>query len=202
MELGHVVAQEGLGTLIGHLPIVRDQAGLELDIGFGRVHLRRIAEAEHAAQVLLGHSRADGADRGADDSRWLAPEGVLPIGAAGPVNGVLQPARDRAVVLRGDEQHRIDIGNRCLEGPGDGGKVGVIVIAIERQIAERNLGHDQFLWCEPHQCQGKFAVDRAGGEAADKISDLVGVHERPPGKAGTRRADGKPVQGGRLAVSE
>ena len=93
------------------------KAGLELDVRLGRVHLRRVAEAEHAAQLLLGDGGADRARRRADHRRRLARERVLAVGPARPVDRVLQAARDRAVVFRRDEQHGIDGRDRILELP-------------------------------------------------------------------------------------
>jgi ribosomal protein S5 len=48
------------------LTVVGDQSGRDLDIGFGRGHLRRITEAEHATQILLRQSGSDLAGRGTD----------------------------------------------------------------------------------------------------------------------------------------
>ena len=55
----HEVSQERLGGLDRNHAIIIDQVGLELDVGLRSVHLRRIAERQHAAQILLGNGRAD-----------------------------------------------------------------------------------------------------------------------------------------------
>src|SRR5688572_23679909 len=48
----------------------------------------------------------------------LARKGVLAVGPARPVDGILQTARDRPVVLGRDEQDGVDRGNRILERGG------------------------------------------------------------------------------------
>jgi len=42
-----------LGRLIGDFTVVGDQPGSELDVGLGRAHLWRVAEAQRAAHILL-----------------------------------------------------------------------------------------------------------------------------------------------------
>ena len=123
VKLRHVVAQELGRGFVRDFAVIGDQPGRELDVGLRRIHLRRVAEAQHAAQVLLRDGGADGARRGADHGRRLARERVLAVGAARPVDRVLQPARDRAVVFGRDEQHGIDA-RRCasLNALATGGK--------------------------------------------------------------------------------
>src|SRR5689334_564466 len=60
VQLSHVICQEFLGRLVRDLAVADDQIRLELDIRLGRVHLWRVAEPEHAAQVLLRDSGANG----------------------------------------------------------------------------------------------------------------------------------------------
>src|SRR6185312_15888884 len=52
-KIFHVPTKKLLGRLLGHLTVVGDQSGGELDVGFRRGHLGRIAEAERTAQALL-----------------------------------------------------------------------------------------------------------------------------------------------------
>ena len=57
--------------------------------------------------MLLGCRGADGAPGCADDAGGLAVEGVLAVGARRPVDGILEHAGDRAVVLGRDDQHAV-----------------------------------------------------------------------------------------------
>src|SRR3546814_4452783 len=98
------------------------------------VHLRRVAEAEHTAQVLLGNGRSNRARRCPDDCGRLAGEGILAVGTARPVDRVLQAAWNRAVVLGRDEKDCLDGSDGILERPRGRWKVRVVVIAVERQI--------------------------------------------------------------------
>ena len=116
LELLHEVAQELLGRLVGDLTVLGDQTGRELDIGLRSVHLGRVAEAQDAAQVLLGDRGADLAGRRADHGGRLAGEGILAPWAACPVDGVLERAGNVAVVFGRHEQHRVDSRDRVLEG--------------------------------------------------------------------------------------
>ena len=59
VEFLHVGAQEVRRRLLGDLTVGGDEPRLELDVALGRVHLRRVAVAEQAAQVLLGDGGAD-----------------------------------------------------------------------------------------------------------------------------------------------
>ena len=53
--------------LVRDLALVRDQAGLELNVGFHGIHLRGVAEAENAAKMLLPDRRANLPGRRPDD---------------------------------------------------------------------------------------------------------------------------------------
>src|SRR5262245_11933626 len=58
VKLRHVVSQELGGRFIRDLAVVGNEALREPDVGLGRVHLRRVAEAQDAAQMLLRDRRA------------------------------------------------------------------------------------------------------------------------------------------------
>src|SRR5690606_23161733 len=157
-----------------------EHAVLELDVGLRRVHLRRVEEAEDAAQVLLADRGADRAGRGTDHARGDVRERVLAPGAAGPVDGVLQTAGDRAVVLRGHDQDRVGALDVLLEAAAGLGIVGVVVVAVDRQVVERDLAELELLWRELDQRPGQFPVDRFLRHAADQVTDVVGLHRRAP----------------------
>jgi hypothetical protein len=91
-------------------------AGRELNVRFRGIHLRRIAETQNAAETLLGDRGANRTGGGPDDGRGFARKGVLAVGSACPVDGVLQAAGDRSVVFGSDEQNSINSGDGVLEG--------------------------------------------------------------------------------------
>src|SRR4051812_42976426 len=66
-ELLHEVAEEGRGRLVGDLAVVGDESRPEGHVGLRGGHLAGVAEAEDAAEALLGERGADLAGRGADD---------------------------------------------------------------------------------------------------------------------------------------
>lgn len=54
MEVLHESAKEIGGGVFRDLAVIGDQPRRELDVGFRGIHLGRVAETEHAAQILLG----------------------------------------------------------------------------------------------------------------------------------------------------
>src|SRR5262249_13007646 len=93
-------------------------------------------DAEDPLQVLLGPERAEPARARADDGNRLVAEYSLQPGARRPVDRVLEPARDRAVVLGRREEDR---GGRCpvlAQAAYRIGRVGLEVLVIERQLAD------------------------------------------------------------------
>ena len=58
-ELLHVLPEKLFGGLVGHAPIVGDQASFELHVRLDGIHQGGIAESENAAQMLLSDGRAD-----------------------------------------------------------------------------------------------------------------------------------------------
>ena len=191
-ELGHVVLQEVPGRLVGDLTAPGEDLGGEGDVGLGCGHLPGVAEAQHRPQALLTDGGADRADGGADDAGGDVVEGVLAPRSRGPVDGVLQRAGDRPVVLGGDEQDGVGPADRILEGGGLGRVVRVVVLAVEGQVPDRDLGELEVLGGEVDQDLGELAVDGGGGEASDEVADLVLGHVLPfiEGCVVERRRDG------------
>src|SRR5690606_25025297 len=97
----------------------------------GGVHLRGIAEAQDAAQVLLAHGGPDLTGRRPYDRGGLAREGVLAVRPARPINRVLQRAGNRPVVLGRDEEHRVDRRDALLELARRRWEIPVVVVAVE-----------------------------------------------------------------------
>src|SRR5262249_50419787 len=124
------VGEQEIGShFVADLPVLAEEARLELDVRLDVVHQRRITKTQHAAQMALRDCGADRTWRRTDHTRRLAREGVLTPGPARPVDRVLQPARNGAIELRRHEQHGIDIGNRLLKRPRYRWIVGVVVLA-------------------------------------------------------------------------
>lgn len=59
VQLRHIVAQELGRRVVGDLPVVGDELGLELDVRLRSIHLGRVVEAQDAAQALLRHGGPD-----------------------------------------------------------------------------------------------------------------------------------------------
>jgi hypothetical protein len=75
------------------------------------------------------------------------------------------------------KEHRIDIRDRLLEGPRHGRVVGVVVRAVERQVANRNLGELHLLRLKLDQRVRELAIDRRLRDAADEVSNFIRGHD-------------------------
>src|SRR4029078_8354264 len=178
-ELPHIVRKESLGRLVRDLPIAGKDLRRVSDVGLGGGHLPSVAEAQHATQALLSQRCADLPDgRRYDGGRHLV-EGVLAPRSRGPVEGILQRPGNGAVALRGDDQNGVGASAPLLQCPGFGGEVFVVVLAVQGQIPDRDLGELEIVRRQTDQRLREFAVDRCGGEAPDEVADLVRRHRCP-----------------------
>src|SRR4051794_25985581 len=71
--------------------------------------------AENLAQLRLSPHRSEHAGGCTDDSSRLAVKGALSGRAGDPVEGVLELARDRVVVLGGGDQDRVGVAHRSAQ---------------------------------------------------------------------------------------
>ena len=112
----------------------------------------------------------------------LRDERIAPLGPAAPVDRILEPARDAAVVFRRHEQERLGLLERLLERLRRRGIVRVVVVAVERQVPDRDLGEREAARSEAHERLRELAIDGASREAADDVTDFVRGHGflRPP----------------------
>src|SRR3546814_2855990 len=55
--------------------------------------------------------------------------------------------------------------------------IGVIIIAIERQVSEGDFGEGEVFGSEFDERAGELAVDRFLGKAADQIADFILLHD-------------------------
>ena len=101
--------------------------------------------------MLLADGCSDFPWRCADDPRRLARERVCAVRAACPVDRILEAAGNRPVVFGRDEQHGVDGSNRILEGSRNRWKVCVVVIAVQWEIAERDLSQLQLFRGKAYQ---------------------------------------------------
>jgi hypothetical protein len=113
----------------------RDHSNASIrNVNLERIHERRVAECEDASQTLLRDRRADLPRRRSDHSGGFACERVHAVGTARPIDGIFQSARDRALVLPSDEEHRIRRRDSVLEFDRNRRVVRVIDVAVERQV--------------------------------------------------------------------
>src|SRR5690606_4137966 len=98
------------------------------------------------------------------------------IGAARPVDGILEPAGDRSVVFGSDEQDGVGLADGAFEIPGNLWEIIVIVIAVERQLTEGYLAEIEGIRRELYQGLGELAIDRFAGKAAHQVAHIVAGH--------------------------
>src|SRR5688572_26801080 len=111
----------------------------------GAVICRALQKLSTPRRLCCATAGADLADGCPDHRGRDVVEGVLTPWAGGPVDGVLQGARDGAVVFRGDEQHGVGAVDRCLERVCLGRVVRVVVLAVQRQVPDGYLGELEVL---------------------------------------------------------
>jgi hypothetical protein len=75
------------------------------------------------------------------------------------VDGVFQDARHAAVVLRCNEEQRVDGGDRILERSARRRIIGVEVAVVKRKIPYRNLRELQMLGRQLNQRRRERAID-------------------------------------------
>ena len=102
---------------------------------------------------------------------------LVPQGRETPVDGVLEGARDGAVVFGGHKEDAVSGLDGFLEGAAFRWEVSVIVVAVQREVLDGNLGEFQLLRREFDQGLGQDPVDGAARQAAYEVSDLVRCHE-------------------------
>ena len=86
--------------------------------------------------MLLRERTADRARGGASDETGFAGPRILAIRPGSPINRVLQQRGNRAVVLRGDDQHPISLGEFAFETNNLLGQVPFKVLIEHRQIVD------------------------------------------------------------------
>jgi hypothetical protein len=72
---------------------------------------------------------------------------LAPPGARAPVDGVLQRSGNGPVVLRGHEEDPVGGLDGFLQCPAFGRELGIVVVAVQRQIPDGDLGEFQILRC-------------------------------------------------------
>ena len=91
--------------------VLVEQVAGAADVGLGLRQRRHVEEDQRLAQVVVGAEAADRARRADHHRRGLAAPRALPVRTRADVDRVLQHAGHRAVVFRGDEQHRVGLGD-------------------------------------------------------------------------------------------
>src|SRR5262249_7593807 len=157
-------ARERFGELDDELPRLVDEVPVRIDafakrpeVRFRLLHRRHVEVGQRLAQVVIGAEAADGADRAADDSRPFAFPGALAVRARRDVDGVLEHARHRAVVLRRDEQHR----------------VGRLDLALERDPRRRRFAFDVLIEKRQLGDLDDLPLERGRGDRDERVSDLA-----------------------------
>src|SRR6266851_617194 len=147
------------------------------DLAFGYPSVDR---AEDLAQLGLRPDGTEHAGTRADHSDRLVAQGVGGEWAREPVERVLERARDRGVVLGGDEEHGVGVPDRLADSrDGLGSFLGVVVLVVGRDVAEpvvdlelRALGLEQVA--------GVAQERRVVGVAAQTAADTKDPHGATP----------------------
>src|SRR5689334_3702168 len=96
------------------------------------------------------------------------------------VDGILEHAGDRAVVFGGDEEDALGGGDLGLQ-PGDGGGgVAIVILVVERQIADLEMLEGEIGMRQLGETLGQFTVKRIFAQTADNDADLISSHPYSP----------------------
>src|SRR5882724_5702725 len=153
-----LILQRTVGELVRRH--VDDHLGLAEQLRVDRLH-------DHAEVILHARTAQEAGRRRLDADRLVLDRNLLVAGD--PVDGVLQTARDRPIVLRRHDQHAVGGLDRVIQGIDLLRKTGglLIVEIVDREFRERR----------------RFLDRHAGGGEPDR-----GVHELPVERAFTQRA--------------
>lgn len=159
--------QERTRVVTDDAAFVVDTGRIVLDEHFRlREHLH-VEIREHVAQVLLRERRADRARRRAEHRARLARPRVVPPRARAPVERVLQHAGNRAVVFGRDEQQRVGRFDRLFETLRDFRKIRVVILTIERQLADLDELEREIGGRERNHGVRQCAIPRTATQTAD-----------------------------------
>ena len=100
------------------------------------------------------------------------------------VDRILENIGNRAVVLGGDEHQPAGRGDASLQPLDRFGLVRVVVLVVERQIADVQLLERKLWRRQLHDGVGELAVERRVAKAADNDCDAVLTHDRLLGRFG------------------
>ncbi len=92
------------------------------------------------------------------------------------VDGVLQHARNGAVVFGRHEQQALRGCHLGLEPQHGRGLLPIVVLVIERQVADADFGEGKIGRRQAGERMGELAVDGVLAQASDEECDLVAIH--------------------------
>jgi hypothetical protein len=162
-----------------------DHGGRDGELGL--LHDGAARDADRLAGLVLRPHAAVLAVRGADHGDRLAHDGTGAHRAGRPVDRVLQHGRDGAVVLGGEQQQAVRLGDRRAQGAGGLGRrtLDVDVLVVEGDVGQALEDvHLDALGRVLRGGLGELTVVRTGAEAADQGEDANGHGEELPGRTG------------------
>lgn len=182
----HPGLDEGAGAVGGEAAFGGEGGVVHVEEDFGLGQGGHVEECEHVAQVLLSQGGADGSGGGAEDAGGLAAPHALAVGARAVVEGILEDAGDGAVVLGGDEDDALCGGDFGLHAQDAGGLLGVVVLVVEREVADFDDLEGEVGGGQRGEGLGKLAVDGILAQAADDDGDLGLTHGKGSFFSGSR----------------
>ena len=106
----------------------------------------------------------------------FSPPHTLAGRAGTVVERVLEHTRDRTVIFRGYEKDAVGGPDPAFHPHHRRGRVLVVVLVIQRQVADLYLAEGKFRRRKLHDGIGKFPVERILPEASDDNGNLVLAH--------------------------
>ena len=172
--------QEVARRVVGQRTARVEELGGFANVGLGLRHRRHVEEYERLPQMVVRAERANRSGRNADDRPGLAAPCAVSVRARADVDRVLEHAGHAAVVLGCHEEHCISLPDARLERRSGSGRIGVVVLVVERQLPDFDDFELERRRRNGDQCLGGLAVEGFLTQAADENGDVTGrAHELP-----------------------
>src|ERR1700754_971984 len=166
------VLQEFARVVVDDRAVGIDARWIMLHEDFGLAHGRHVEISEHVTQMLLRERAAHCTRRrSAHCARLAAPRAMTPRTRT-PVDCVFQHAGHRAVVFGRHEQQGVGGLDLSFEVACRLGGIGVVLLAVQRQIADFDKFELEVSRCKRNQSMCELPVERFAAQAAYDDCDL------------------------------
>ena len=165
-------AEEGSQCVIfDHSVTAEFLAGDPAQIGLGLLHHGHVEEDAELPKLVIGPKAADGAGRGTDDCGRLSCPDAVTVWPGSDVDGILQAARQPAIIFRRAEDDPVLACDRLAEPDICRWRRGIEILAVERQVGDRHDFDVQAIASDRCYAFGNLEIDAVSAQAAGDDGD-------------------------------